>query len=475
MRRQIIILVVAIFAFALNGIASDGIRRPPTIDTCDLCPVPGSVSCEIAPAACAQCWEECGEIPGTVGRRRPSRPYNDPTVDYRLPRMMAVIQAYFDSFYERRIMAHWTTKELLDDLADHNIRAAKMWLVGNPFDGSGRWGWTTPWGEEMCCMGGDYVVAENMDTVWMHPKIDLFIVRFISEAWSIRQEGCSGQLGGVVFANEPTYEIAKGFFERFGWMDKIIIFEDLENDWGVSGTYCRGRDENGYWLYPWADADPWWREGCIDDLVDWGIDEFEAYHACGDDLLRTRAVWVKAAMERRHRGVARARAEFPNAKLRIRTAAIINHGPWNRNEDDPEKPLVAGMFSNMVWQPDYAVISFWSKTWPITDALDWVQEMTGYPPYRIFVDELGSTKDSEQYEHILSRANAARCWGVDLVAIWFWRQTWCSDRQHGLFEQLQPCAGKVEFGGPRPGYWALRKLIDEPFDHAACDQSPKGG
>jgi hypothetical protein len=119
-------------------------------------------------------------------------------------------------------------------------------------------------------------------------------------------------------------------------------------------------------------------------------------------------------------------------------------------------------------QPDYITLSFWSRAWSIVDALDWVQSVTNYPRYRIFVDELGEWKDNKQYDHIYNNSMAARCWGVDLVNIWLWKQTW-RERNYGLFEQLDGI-GLVEFGDPRPGYWALRDLIDQPFIQEECNE-----
>ena len=44
------------------------IRRP----ACD-CPAPGTIGCEIAPDACAQCWDECPPA-WTIERRVPDPP-----------------------------------------------------------------------------------------------------------------------------------------------------------------------------------------------------------------------------------------------------------------------------------------------------------------------------------------------------------------------------------------------------------------
>ena len=471
----------ALLAFVSMGVglvyASDPppIRRPPMVDTCDECPEPGTIGCEIAPDACAQCWDECGFIAGPpFVRVRPDAPYNDPRVNYHLPRLMGVVQLAYDQFYEKPVLQHWTTKEFLDILDDHNIRAVKLWFKGNPFDGSGKWSWETPWGTQQGPMGQDYVVAEDMDLIWEHRSIDVYVVRFLSDAWTIDQRGC-GDSHAPVFANEPTYEIAKGLLERYGHYNKTIIIGNWEADWGIKGRLCRGLNDDGLWKYPWADASDWWSTACIDSRIEDGDTPDAAYMACGSDLIDQRVRWVARSIERRQRGIQRARNEFPLARLRILGAATVNHGPWNAHPDDPGIVTVTEMIPLMDPQPDLIGLSFWGTDSSITDALDWVQGITMYPHYRFFIDELGARSDAQQATRIPTETNLARCWGVKLVNIWMMFQTWCgevrpngSHRYEGIFYQQQPCSGKVIFDGPRPGFWALKDLIDEPFDQEQC-------
>jgi len=385
---------------------------------------------------------------------------------------MGVAQLSYDEFYEKRVLQHWTTKEFLDILDDYNIRAVKLWFKGNPFDGEPRLVDTGPGCDPHL---SDPILAEDMDLVWEHRAIDLYVVRFVSDAWTIDQMGCSGNYAPV-FANEPTYEIARGLLQRYGHLNKTIIIGDWEQDWGIKGRLCRGLNADGRWKYPWVDADPWYSTACIDDLVDQqGYTTDEAYTACGDELIGQNVRWVARSIERRQRGVQRARNEFPRANLRILHAVTVNHGPWNEHPDDPGIITVAELIPSLDPQPDMIALSWWGTDRSIVEGLDWVQEVTGYPHYRFFIDELGARSDAQQATRIPTETNLARCWGVKLVNVWMMFQTWCgevrpngSHRYEGIFYQQQPCAGKVVFEGPRPGYWALKDLIDEPFDQEQC-------
>ena len=382
-------------------------------------------------------------------------------MNYVLPRLMGVTQIAYDINWERKLpLQHWTTKELLDELDDHNIRAVHLWLAGMPF--SGPWCWHDQWGNELCTEG---TWGEDMDAVWTHRGIDVFIVRFMSEAWAIREYGCNS--GGtqqlITWANEPTYDIARGLFERYGWSNKTIIFTDWEQDWGISGQRCRGLDDDGVQEYPWLDASPWWSTQCITNCEeDGGLD---CYNECGDVLLASRAKGVGERIERRQEAIERARAEFPNANLRILHAVTVNRFPGN--ESDNEWTVVE-MIPTMKRQPDMIAASWHVRNASLVAALDWIQDVTGYPRIRLMLNEIGEWKDGNQYNRIMTESTRARCWGVRSICVWLWKQSWCDDRQYGLFYQHQPCAGKVVFDGPRPGYWALRDLIDQPFDFEGC-------
>ena len=96
-------------------------------------------------------------------------------MNYSVPRGVGVTQVAYEML-RKPVTRHFTTKELLDDISSHGIRIVKLWLEGNPFDGAGRWGWTTPWGVEMPGMGSHEAIYEDMDEVWRHPGVDVYRV-----------------------------------------------------------------------------------------------------------------------------------------------------------------------------------------------------------------------------------------------------------------------------------------------------------
>jgi hypothetical protein len=372
--------------------------------------------------------------------------------------------------------ARWTSTELLDDISSHGIRAVKIWMDGDPFDG-GQWCWSPEWwtGEEpFSCEFGQYGF-ENMADFWGHPGIDIYTIRFQNIAWASREYGANldpstpPKLKRVTFAGEPTYWIARELLARFGHLDKTIIITDWEQDWGIQGQDCRGTDINGRWLYPWDDASPWYSNEC------WEQYDFDT---CGEMLIKERLAYVRETIERRQMAVNAARAEFPDVNLRILTGPIVNRYPANFEESDLGISLTEEI-STLDPQPDIILLSFWHRRSTITEALDYIEAETGYPRNRIYVDELGEWKESNQYRRIYDEGRRAACWGVELLNVWLWRETWCSDlrsdgtqHQHGLFyhTNLDQCVGRtsVEFGDPRPGYYAVQDLIDFVPTEAAC-------
>ena len=262
-RIYVVLIVLCLIAAPAEG---QRIRRPPP--NAEGCPEPGAWICQVAPSVC----EECQGPP--LRRMTPLGPPRDPNLrSYTLPTTVGVTQLSYDLHWvtwANGVHPHamWTSTELLDDISSHGIRAVKVWLDGDPLDG-GPWCWSPEYwtqDEPFSCAMGQYGY-ENMTAFWRHPGIDTYVVRFQNLAWSIREYVAQHPdkppaLGGITFAGEPTYWIARELLERFGRLNKVIIFSDWEQDWQIQGQGGRGTDREGRWMYPWDAADPWYSDGC---------------------------------------------------------------------------------------------------------------------------------------------------------------------------------------------------------------------
>lgn len=480
MRRTCIVITMLLCLLAADLPAQ---RRGGPVE-CTECPAPDSWTCQMWPDVCATCEVEC--VSETLRRQGKQRAPRDRNLrSYVLPATIAVMQLNYELYWNwwgqpmpvDHPFARWTTEELLDDISSHGIRGVKIWMRGDPFDGTGSWCWSPEYwaGEEpFSCQGGEYGL-EDMYEVFAHPGIDVYMIRFVSDQWSIQEHNSCGvdlskcTLSGKTFANEPTFDLAVTFLERYGHLDKTIIFTDWEQDWQARGQNSRGYDDQGNMLFPWADANPWYSSTCWEEY---------GYQECGEQLVEQRWQYVLDRTERRQMAIEQARALYPRANLRIVHELIVNRYPANFDPTDLGYYLVEAI-PTLEYRPDFIGISYWNRA-PIEEAIRYITEVTGYPSYRIIIDELGEKDTSQQYDRIWNEGRVARCLGVRVIAVWMWKQTFCaknkdgSVKNHGLFEQLncpkpsdfpqQP----VQFGEPRPGLEAAQGLQRWEYSEEEC-------
>jgi len=450
MKRQIIILFLActVCTFCTSAGAQE-IRRPPTDD---------SIWCQMWPDTCADKPFE---------RVAPEGPVADPTADYILPKTVGVTQIEYElDPINPKVFRHFTTFELLQEMTRHDIRAVKIWLETDPFDGMGTWCWETPWGQQICHDQCEHncdpdapcnVVfdGEEMRRVWTHPGVDVIFLRPTSPMWSIPEYGCMAN-EAVTIADAPYYEITRKLYEEFWWRDLTVILGDWEQDWVVRGRGCKN------WDYPFADARPWYTTDCQTQCSDGGGTEEQCRRDCGNQILRQRAKWLSDLLEGRQEAVARARREAWiqlgfRPKLTVLHAAVVNKYPANAREDEAPFTKVTEIIPTLKHKPDLIGLSFWKQSEYLGETLDWIQKTTGYPKARIYLDEIGWFADDNQYDRIYNTVSRYWNWGGRLAFVWLWRQTWCGENR-GLFEQVEPCEGKVEWGEPTGGYLAVKDL-----------------
>ena len=361
---------------------------------------------------------------------------------YWLPRGVGVIAHGYDMAMAPN--AWWPLTNImpnhamLDDIAQHDIRIANIWVRVDPFDGTARWCNRQWWpytgysGTEMC-RGDGTIINEDMDLFWTHPDFDVLVIRF--EAWATTEEGCNGG-ESLVWESEPTKGIVDTLYERYGNQNKIIIFQNWEADWQLHGVGCRDGDECvAFSERQYLDCD---MEGLTSEECCSRITENR-----GRILLRT--------LNERQMAIYEARQSHMDSALRVYHAVNINFYL------DEEFTVAKDIIPQMDMNPDFVGVSHWRKP-PVrvTDALGYIEAHTGLPRYRIYVSELGSPErvDRPAYDRIMNESTLAFEWGVPMVLIWHWKY-WRDDvRQQrlSLFE-----ADNVT---PTSGYWAVRELND---------------
>ena len=358
----------------------------------------------------------CGTI--EFVRVRPSGPPRDPWAgSYMLPKTIGVIQlAYEPEPVQPPRTAHMTSYELLDEVAPYGFGALKLWMDAIPFEGMGEWCWQTDWGQEIC---EDYDTFLDMERFWKSiPDGMVIFLRPESPAWTWYQENpcIDGDANSPQMALADYYAISMRLYELIGDHNVQVIFTDWEQDW----ISCHSDGE------------------------------------AQDFLVRI--------IEQRQEDVERARRDQwlsigHRPKLEIYHAVVVNKYP--NNAPDWPYPYLVDIIPTLKHRPDFIGLSYWLKGVDPVETLDWIRDTTGYPPYRIYIDELGAN-ESSQVQRFNDYIPAFWGWGVRTVNIWLWRQTWCADpvkSNKGLWKQVQPCEGKVVFGEPTAGLGALLELM----------------
>jgi hypothetical protein len=181
----------------------------------------------------------------------------------------------------------------------------------------------------------------------------------------------------------------------------------------------------------------WEQDHLYDEYPEYTLDRIEQRQA---DVMRARR---EAFLELGHR-----------PELRVMHAVIVNSYPANGGTDGG---TLAERIPDLTYRPDLIGLSYWSKGSDPVETLEWLRDVTGYGPGRIYIDELGAI-ESQQADRFASYIPDFWEWGAPVVNVWLWKQTWC-DGNMGLFKQQQPCAGRVSWGEPTDGYYAISELM----------------
>lgn len=349
--------------------------------------------------------------PDEIRRVAPLGPTYDMWLgNYALPRAVGVTQiAYEPEPVSPRRLAHATSYEILDEVASRGFGGLKLWMDAVPFEGMGEWCWRTYYDVELCA---NYTTEDlDLERFWESlPDGFVLTLRPQSTAWSWSEATpcMDGGQPGVQMALADYYAIASRLYELIGDRKVTVILTDWEQDW----ISC---------------YEPWGQ-----DFVLRILDHRQA------DIERARR---EAFLERGHR-----------PKLRVTHAVVLNKNPWNA--PDWPYPYLAERLKELERQPDYAGISYWHTGVDPAEILDWYRQATAYPKHRMYIDEFGG-EESRQVQRFNDYLPAFRAWGINLINVWMWKQTWCDSRNLGLWKQSQPCVGKVTFTEPTEGYYTL--------------------
>lgn len=264
----------------------------------------------------------------------------------------------------------------------------------------------------------------ELEPHWDYPGMDLIVIRPDSIAWTFTERGCNGRL----FESFSEYDIAlyaEWLYSTYSHVEKTIIFTEWEYDWFLRRPACD----------------------------------------CEESEAQERSWFVTHSIKQRQLALAAVRAaweQLPTTKLRLRYSVTVNYPGGGDCGDDPTVARIIGGLEPDA-QPDYVFVSAWGGGASVGDLLDRVAGETGFPRYRIQVGEIGVPTSADQYSLLKEKVRAAWDWGVRAVFIWTWKEHWCGEPQNGLWTKPD-CDGRVVWGEPTPGYWALMELLEEAYE-----------
>jgi hypothetical protein len=333
---------------------------------------------------------------------------------------------------------HFTTKELLDEVSSYGISAVRLTLAVPYWDGIRK---RPAYPLE--------VYLEDMHEVWGHPGIDVFVILFADHADAIREVGCTGKKS-VNWPAEPTEEIARFLLDHFGEEDKTIIFAtpEIDNQW--RGFDCTTPDVINFSTF-------WGPQRLAECLA------AKTQEECVYEMAMIRYDYAIQRVEERARVLAEVRRDYPYARLRLASSMTVS---VTMAQDKYFGHYALQRVADMVYKPLYLGLSHWGghgRT--IGEAIQHIRDITGYPEWRIFVDQIGQNEKvyGLQYDLLTDKTTAARSEGINLVLVWLWKQTWHKFKPSGKPENKgmwswESESGPVVFGAPNSGLDAIIHL-----------------
>jgi hypothetical protein len=191
---------------------------------------------------------------------------------------------------------------------------------------------------------------------------------------------------------------------------------------------------------------------------------------CAEIYTHERMLKYIARAEQRQRDVERARAEHPDAILRIATSVTVSD--FEPKERHFGKSALTHYMPDMDPKPDYIGLSQGASGqrdfhFPIAQ----VKLYLNYPESRMFIDQVyvNEEKSGKQRRLLTPAIQSAVDHDIQVILVWMWRQGWRSYNEDGsphgnkgMWQWINDpyTPGKTEWGDPTSGLGVILEFND---------------
>ena len=190
----------------------------------------------------------------------------------------------------------------------------------------------------------------------------------------------------------------------------------------------------------------------------WANCKYECNIYCCDYLRVYRGKYLLRLFNARQAAAEQARADHPGANLRVFHTIEVN---YFGNQDWQSMTVLADVIPQMDHQPDFVGLSLWPAAGDPVEALQYAMDMTGLPPERILLSQVGAREGTQpdgsvlynprQEERLLSTIPPLFELGVPFAIVWSMEQPEPTGRTgHAM---IDPVTGEY-----MSGWYAVEQL-----------------
>lgn len=250
-------------------------------------------------------------------------------------------------------------------------------------------------------------LSTDMRKVYSAPTIDVIALRPLQNA--TLEVGCNGW-DYFRWENIDYGQVASGLFANYATQDKLIILTGWEADWQIKGLACSGVPTQQQ----------------INSFVQ--------------------------MLDARQAGIQAARANYPNALLKVVHAVEINKATTGSGFSvlDDVLPLLAE-------PPDMISYSAWEVSASgLQNKLSLIRSASGLHTLQIFIGEYGfNYTDPNAATKVYDFGSKALDWGVPFVFYWWYRGDFPNGTNqliNGTYPNITPTANNVGLTNLRNAY-----------------------